>query len=146
MYTLKELNLVSVLKNMNDKQLGKIFNKSNPDRLYNILKNSACNCGNFNNHLKCDKCNMTSCITFMHVYNSKRNICSHCLVNNKFYSRLTKFNYEVYTYVDNVKYLMFLYLHDIPKELTYKEVLEKIKLNRTTTNTTDLFVNQPGYL
>lgn len=59
MNNLQELNLISVLKNLDNDVLERIFSKSNPVRLYNILWYAGCDICSYtiNSHEKCACCN-----------------------------------------------------------------------------------------
>lgn len=65
MNTLKELNLISVLKNMNEEKLKEILYKSDNLKIYNLINTSKCSeCNDFiDNHRMCSDCNKIKCYT-----------------------------------------------------------------------------------
>lgn len=94
MNKLKELNLLSVINNMDEKQLSKLFDNISDDKIFlisNLMYKKRCNTCDIRltKHRICESCSLNKCIVFEHKNifyhtNMPVEVCLHCLRNEEF--------------------------------------------------------------
>lgn len=140
METLKDLNLISILNNMEDEKLKIIVNKATTMRLYNIINNTICECGKLvKTHCKCRNCRKKYCIMFIRcnkvIHHRRTDTCLNCLRDHTFHISTINDVYRIETEdINNVYYILIrkynnLYNNAFDKIISYKDVLKLIDLS-----------------
>lgn len=135
MSSLKEINLISVLNNIDEKLLKRIFNNINMDaflKINEIMANIDCKLCGFQAplHFSCSKCNKNNCYSFVkkiayeHSYGYKCK-CLECLSDKKF--NIINKNKKIYINTGEYKYIIDAWMYKEYKDLSKDELLKKLE-------------------
>lgn len=135
MSSLKEINLISVLNNSDEKLLKKIFKNISIDaflKINEIMSKIDCKLCGFQVplHFPCSKCNKNNCysftkkITYEHYYGYKCK-CLECLSDKKF--NIINKNKKIYIITGEYKYTIDAWIHKDYKGLSKDELFKKLE-------------------